>query len=309
MATLELTGPAEAPEADGGAPLKRTSRLGLTVRRFFRRPSAVVGLGILVLLVLFATVGKVFARWGYEEPDFYALGQPPSAEHWFGTTTGGGDVYAWVVRGLGRSLMIGFLSAIGITVIAAVVGTAVAYFEGWFEKVGSWVIDLLMVIPSFLIIALIVRRSSAQSGWVMLVVGLVLLGWVGNARVYRTLTWTLREQDYVKAARFMGVHPFRIIVRHLVPNLSSILIISTVLSVVSSVHSETALSFLGLGIKAPDVSLGLMLATGTTALQTMPWVLYFPAGLLVLLCFACQLVGDGLRDALDPNSASGGKAK
>ena len=133
-------------------------------------------------------------------------------------------------------------------------------------------------------------------------------GWIGYARTLRTLTLSLREREYVRAAKFEGVSSFRIIVRHLVPNLGSVLIINTVLGVIGAINGETALSFLGLGIKAPDTSLGTLLNAGQSVVQTSPWVLLVPSAVLVLLTFSVQLIGDGLRDAIDPYSRSVGKA-
>lgn len=289
--------------------LKRTGRMQLYVRRYFRRPSAVVGLVILVILVLFALFGKYLTHWSYTDLDFAALSAPPSADHYFGTTAGGSDLYAMVVRGLGRSLSIGIISSIGTTIIAAIIGTAIAYFRGWFEKVGMWLLDMLLVIPSFLLIAMMVRSTSGTSGWLWLTFGLTVFGWIGYARVLRTLTMSLRELDYVRAAKFMGVNSFTIIVRHLVPNLGSVLIINTVLGVIGAVGSETSLSFLGLGIKAPDTSLGTLLNDGQGVILTAPWELIFPSIVLILLTFSMQLIGDGMRDAIDPYSRSGGKAE
>lgn len=288
---------------------KRTSRMALYTRRYFRSPSAVVGLVIFLILVFFAIFGGSFYHWNYTDLDFMALSEPPSPEHWFGTTPGGSDLYAMCVRGLGRSLSIGVISSILTTIIAAVIGTAIAYFEGWFEKIGMWCLDTLMIVPSFLLIAMIVRSSSGTSGWLWLIFGLTIFGWIGYARVIRTLTLSLRELDYVRAAKFMGVGSFRIILRHLIPNLGSVLIINTVLGVVSAINSETSLSYLGLGIKAPDTSLGTLLNEGQTLILTAPWVLIFPALLLIILTFSIQLIGDGLRDAIDPYSRSGGKAE
>ncbi|NMM93840.1 ABC transporter permease [Bifidobacterium oedipodis] len=287
----------------------RTGRMTLYVRRFFRRPSAVAGLVLLLILIFFALFGSKIGKWDYEELDFMSLGTPPSADHWLGTTAGGSDLYAMIVRGLGRSLSIGILSSLATTAIAAILGTAIAFFEGWFEKVGMWLLDMLLVVPSFLLIAMIVRSSAGTSGWLWLTFGLTAFGWIGYARVLRTLTMSLRELDYVHAAKFMGVNPFRIIVRHLVPNLGSVLIINTVLGVVGAVGSETSLSFLGLGIKAPDTSLGTLLNEGQSVILTAPWVLIFPSIVLILLTFSVQMIGDGLRDAIDPYSRSGGKAE
>jgi peptide/nickel transport system permease protein len=253
------SGAVAADHKESDSSFKRTGRVTLYVRRFFRRPSAVFGLVLLLVLVFFALFGSRFAKFHYEDLDFTSLAVPPNGEHWLGTTPGGSDMYAMVIRGLGRSLSIGILSSVATTVVAAIIGTSIAFFEGWFEKVGMWMLDMLLVVPSFLLIAMIVRSSTGGSGWVMLTIGLTAFGWVGYARVLRTLTMSLRELDYVRAARFMGVNSFRIILRHLIPNLGSVLIINTVLGVVGAVGSETSLSFLGLGIKAPDTSLGTLL--------------------------------------------------
>lgn len=288
---------------------KRTGKITLYTRRFFRRPSAVVGLVLLVLLILLALFGSKIGKWGYDEPDFTALATPPSAEHWLGTTPGGSDMYAMVVRGLGRSLSIGIVSSISITIIAALVGTAISYFEGWFEQVGMWLLDMLLIVPSFLLIALIVSSATGGNDWLWLAFGMTSFGWIGYARTLRTLTLSLREREYVRAAKFEGVSSFRIIVRHLVPNLGSVLIINTVLGVIGAINGETALSFLGLGIKAPDTSLGTLLNVGQSSVMTSPWVLLVPSAVLVVLTFSVQLIGDGLRDAIDPYSRSVGKAE
>ncbi|UQA86555.1 ABC transporter permease [Gardnerella vaginalis] len=288
---------------------KRTGKITLYTRRFFRRPSAVVGLVLLVFLILLALFGSKISKWGYDEPDFTALATPPSAEHWLGTTPGGSDMYAMVVRGLGRSLSIGIVSSMSITIIAALVGTAISYFEGWFEQVGMWVLDMLLIVPSFLLIALIVSSATGGNDWLWLAFGMTSFGWIGYARTLRTLTLSLREREYVRAAKFEGVSSFRIIVRHLVPNLGSVLIINTVLGVIGAINGETALSFLGLGIKAPDTSLGTLLNVGQSSVMTSPWVLLVPSAVLVILTFSVQLIGDGLRDAIDPYSRSVGKAE
>lgn len=288
---------------------KRTGKMTLYLRRFFRRPSAVVGLVLLVLLILVALFGSKFAKWGYDEPDFAALSAAPSADHWLGTTTGGSDMYAMVVRGLGRSLTIGILSSIATTVIAAFVGTAISFFEGWVERIGMWLLDMLLIVPSFLLIALIIGSASGGSDWLWLAFGMSVFGWIGYARTLRTLTLSLREREYVRAAKFAGVSSFKIIARHLIPNLGSVLIINLVLGVIGAIGGETSLSFLGLGIKAPDTSLGTLLNVGQSCVLTAPWVLLAPSAVLIVLTFSVQLIGDGIRDAIDPYSKSAGKAE
>jgi peptide/nickel transport system permease protein len=268
----------------------------------------VIGLAIFVLLALLSILGPYLVTWKYDDLDFLALKQGPTAKHWLGTDIVGADMLALCIRGLGRSLMIGVIASLGITVIAAFVGTAVAYFEGWREKVGVWIIDMMLVIPTFFLLAIMVKGATGTNGWLWLTAALTIFGWVGYARILRSIALSLREREYVAAARFMGVPSFTILRRHMIPNLGSILIIHTVLGVVYAVQAETGLSFLGFGIAPPDTSLGVLIRAGSGTLLTAPWMFLEPAALLLLLCLSMTLIGDGLRDALDPSSASGGRA-
>lgn len=261
---------------------------------------------ILVVLVLMAIFGPMICRFDYTDPDFTSLNVPPNATHWFGTDGGGFDLFACVTHGLGRSLVIGISYALITTVLSAIIGTAIAYARGVPEKIGMWFLDMLLVIPSFLLVAMIVRASSGATGWLMLIVGLSAFGWIGYARTLRTVALSLRERDYVRAARYMGVSPIKTIIRHLIPNLGSILIINMVLCVIGGINSETAYSFLGLGIKAPDTSLGYLLSQGSSAMLSAPWVILIPSIVLIILCVSMQMIGDGLRDALDPYSRAAG---
>ena len=293
-------------DAAGAGEVKRISYAGLIARRFFRQKSAIAGLIVLAVMVLIAVVGPMVCPYDYTEPDFAAINVPPNVQHWFGTDGGGFDLFACVAHGLGRSLVIGISYALLTMIIAAVIGTAIAYVRGWGEKIGMWILDMLLVIPSFLLVAMIVRAASGATGWLILILGLTAFGWIGYARTLRTMALSLRERDYVKAAKYMGVHPMRIIVRHLIPNLGSILIIDTVLGVIAGINSETAYSFLGLGIKSPDTSLGLILSQGSSAMLSGPWIVLIPSLVLVVLCVSMQLIGDGLRDAFDPYSRAAG---
>jgi peptide/nickel transport system permease protein len=288
--------------------IQRVPKARLIVRRFARNRPAMFGLVIFVVLVLVAVIGPFVATWNYDDLDFTALKQAPSSGHWLGTDTVGADMLSLSIRGLGRSLMIGVIASVGITVIAAFVGTAVAYFEGWREKLGVWLIDMMLVIPTFFLLAIMVKGASGTSGWLWLTLALTIFGWVGYARVLRSIALSLREREYIAAARFMGVPSFTILRRHMIPNLGSILIIHTVLGVVYAVQAETGLSFLGFGITPPDTSLGVLIRAGSGSLLTAPWMFLVPAALLLALCFSMTMVGDGLRDALDPSSASGGRA-
>jgi peptide/nickel transport system permease protein len=298
----------DAAERAQRAVVQRVPKSTLVARRFARNKVAVAGLVIFLLLALLAVAGPFLARFGYDDLDFGALKQPPSATHWLGTDIVGADMFALTVRGLGRSLLIGVIASLGITLIAAFVGTAIGYFEGWREKVGVWIVDMLLVIPTFFLLAIMVKGATGTSGWLWLTAALTLFGWVGYARILRSIALSLREREYIAAARFMGVPSFTILRRHMVPNLGSILIIQTVLGVVYAVQAETGLSFLGFGITPPDTSLGVLIRGGSSTLLTAPWMFLEPAALLLALCFSMTMVGDGLRDALDPTSASAGRA-
>ena len=169
----------------------------------------------------------------------------------------------------------------------------------WTDRVLMWLVDLLLVLPSFLIIAVASPAFKGQS-WLIFVVLLAGFSWMITARIVRGMTLTLREREYVKAARFMGQSPFRIIAKHIVPNMASLLIIDATITVGAAVLSETGLSFFGFGVQPPDVSLGTLIASGTESAITYPWLFYMPAGFLVVFVLSVNLFGDGLRDALDP---------
>ncbi|MFB7667206.1 ABC transporter permease [Kitasatospora sp. NPDC056138] len=286
---------------------KRQSRARLTVRRFARNRMALVGLGILVLLFLAAYVGPLFDKYDYTFHDYMAFNAAPGGDHWWGTNQGGQDLFALTMRGLQKSLVIGLLVGAITTLVAAVVGAVSAYYGGWIDRVLMWGVDLLLVLPSFLIIA-VLSPLFQKASWLIFVVLLAAFAWMITGRVVRSMTMTLKDREFVKAAKYMGVPGPVIIFRHILPNMASLLIIDAVIQVGAAVIGESGLSFLGFGIQAPDVSLGTIIADNTTNAPTFPWLFYFPAGCLVLIGIAVSFIGDGLRDALDPN-ASGAKAK
>jgi peptide/nickel transport system permease protein len=261
---------------------------------------------VLALLVMFALCGSLLTTYTYTDVDFANLSSAPSPEHLFGTNGAGNDTYAQAVHGLQRSLVIALVVSALTTMIAAFVGAAAAYLGGLAEKMILGIVHFLLVVPSFLVLALVSQR--AHGDWPVLILVLTAFGWMFSARVVWSLTTSLREREYVQAARYMGVGPIRIVVRHLIPNIGSLLIVSFTLGVVATVQSETALSFIGFGVQPPDVSLGTMLSDGANTVSSAPWLFYFPAGLVTLLTVSMALIGDGLRDALDPTSRSGGRA-
>ena len=282
------------------------SRSRLVLRRFLRRRVAVAGLFLVALFFVFAYLGPFFYKWQYNQLDFQAFLQPPSAEHWFGTTQNGFDMLALTMRGMQKSLIIGLIGAVLSTGIAAVAGAAAGYFSGWSDRITIVLIDLLLVLPSFLIIAILSPVFSGRT-WLIFVLLLSAFQWMITARVVRSMTLSMKEREFVYAARFMGVSNWKIIARHILPNMSSFLIIDATINVSSLILSEVGLSFFGFGVQPPDISLGTLINDHWQSASTPNgYQFYFPAFLLILLVLAVNLVGDGLRDALDPNAGIGG---
>ncbi len=276
------------------------SRRSLVWRRFLRNKPAVISLILLVVLFIACYALPPVLPYSYTDLDFYALQSPPSTDHWFGTNALGQDLFAQTLCGMQKSMLIGVCVAFISTIIAATAGTIAGYFERWRDRALMWFVDLLLVVPSFLLIMIVVQRTKGDIVW--LIVLLSVFSWMISSRIVRGMTMSLREREFVIAARYMGVSSWRIIVRHILPNVASIIIIDTALNVGLAVLAETGLSFLGFGIQPPDVSLGTLIADGTKSVTTFPWVFLFPAGVLVLIILCANLVGDGLRDALDPSA-------
>ena len=271
-------------------------------RRFLRNKPAVAALALLVMFLVGCYALPPLLPYSYTDLDYYALQQPPSTDHWFGTNALGQDLLALTLRGMQKSMLIGVCVALISTVLAATVGSIAGYFGGWRDRRLMWLVDLLLVVPSFIVVAIVTPRLGQSDRVFWLIVLFSVFGWMISSRIVRGMTMSLREREFVVAARYMGVSNWRIIVRHILPNVASLLIIDTTLNVGTAIIGETGLSFLGFGIQPPDVSLGTLIADGTKSATTFPWVFLFPAGVLVLIILCANLVGDGLRDALDPSA-------
>lgn len=276
------------------------SRRTLVLRRFVRNKPAVISLAVLSLLFASCWLLPPLLPYSHTDLDYYSLQQPPTTAHWFGTNSIGQDLLAQTLRGMQKSLLIGVAVAFISTIIAATVGAVAGYFGGWRDRALMWIVDLLLVVPSFLLIAIVTPRTRESGSVLWLILLLSVFSWMISSRIVRGMTMSLREREFVSAARYMGVSNWRIIIRHVLPNVASILIIDTALNVGIAILAETGLSFLGFGVQPPDVSLGTLIADGTRSVTTFPWVFLFPAGVLVLIVLCANLIGDGLRDAIDP---------
>jgi peptide/nickel transport system permease protein len=292
-----------ATTAKAGVDVARfASRRTLVLRRFLRNKLAVASLALLALLFIGCYALPPLLPYSYTDLDYYALQQPPSADHWFGTNALGQDLLAQTLRGMQKSMLIGVCVAFISTLIAATAGSIAGYFGGVRDRTLMWIVDLLLVVPSLILIMIVTPRLGQGARVFWLIVLFSMFSWMISSRIVRGMTMSLRVREFVVAARYMGVSNWRIIVRHIIPNVASILIIDTALNVAVAILGETGLSFLGFGIQPPDVSLGTLIADGTKSATTFPWLFLIPAGVLVLIALCANLTGDGLRDALDPGS-------
>jgi peptide/nickel transport system permease protein len=283
-----------------GARRTSVSRSGLIWRRLRSTPRFWIGAGSLIFLVLFATLGPLFSPFTIEDQDVFYFNSPPSAAHWFGTDTLGHDILVQTMVGLQKSLIIGFVAGPLATGLAAIIGSFAGYVGGVADKVIAWFIDLMLVLPTFFILILLYPVYGGN--WVIMMFYLALTGWMIMAQVIRSQTRSLRERDFVKAARYMGFNPWSVVTRHIIPNVASLLIIDATLGIGAMILAETTLSFFGFGVQPPDVSLGTLLENGQSAATTRSWLFVTPAGVLVWLMLSINFVGDALRDAVDPTS-------
>ena len=283
-------------------------------RRFMRNKTAVAGLAIFLALTVFSFVGGYFTAWDKETIDPFNIGMPPSGDHFLGTSQAGIDLYAMTVEGTRISLLIGLIVGLVSVLIAAVYGCTMAYFGGKVDKVMLFVLEALIMMPALLVVAVATSGGGDTlkknlPSWLLLIIVLLVFSWMGTARLIRSLSMSLMQRDFVKAAQYMGVPPRRIVWRHLVPNIGSLLVLDITRGVTGAILAEVAFSFIGIGIKLPDVSLGVLIGGATSQVQTFPWMFWVPLTVMFLLTGSLAMMNDGLRDAFDPSSSSVGRAR
>lgn len=277
--------------------VKERKQWQIILGRFFRHRLAVASLVVFILLVLLAYVGPLV--WKYDHTD---LSSPSSIRfspsNPMGTDSLGHDLFAQVQRGMQQSLFVAFVTTVLSTGIGAPYGAIAGYFGG---RVDTWMMricDVLLTLPLLLVAGALVTGRGGS----VLMVGLVLglLGWVVDARVVRGVVLSLREQEFVEAAKALGAGPVRIVFRHLLPNATGAIIVQATLNIAAAILAESALSFVGLGVQAPDTSLGVLVNAARLAVETRPWLFYWPGVMIILIALTISFIGDGLRDAFDP---------
>ena len=275
-------------------------------RRFRRNKAAMVSLIVLVLVALFAIFGSSLAVWTNEDMDFNVIGQAaelgaPSLEngHYFGTDDLGRDLYSRTVQGTQVSLMVGLIGAAIAVIVGTLYGATAGYVGGRTDAVMMRTVDILLAIPyMFVLILLLVVFGRSLS---MLFLGIGLISWLEMSRIVRGQTLSLKNREFIEAARATGVPAWKIILRHIVPNLLGVVAVYATLLVPLMILSESFISFLGLGVQEPLTSWGALISegAGTMSYGTL-WQLAFPLFFFCITLFAFFFVGDGLRDALDP---------
>jgi peptide/nickel transport system permease protein len=278
----------------------RRSQTQMVIRRFMAHKLAVGSLVVFVLVVIISLIGGRFWKYNYADiTDEFS--SPPSLAHPMGTDDIGHDSLAQVLRGAQKSVQVALLVAFLSTTVGTVVGAVAGYYRGWVDSALMRFTDLVLTIPSIAILAVLAATLADKAGnWFFVGVVLALLLWTYIARVVRGTFLSLREKEFVEAARALGASDTRIMFRHLLPNATGSIIVNATIMVSVAILTETALSYLGLGIKSPDTSLGLLISTGQQAAQTRPWLFYFPGLMIIVIALTINFVGDGLRDAFDP---------
>ena len=275
-------------------------------RRFFRNKAAVAGLVTLTVITLLALFGDALAVWSNEEIDFSIMGQaaqvgqPSLANgHYFGTDDLGRDLYSRTLQGTRISLMVGIVGSFIAVVVGTLYGAVAGYVGGRTDQVMMRIVDILLAIPFMFVIILLLVMFGRSIG--MLFVGIGLLSWLDMSRIVRGQTLSLKHKEFIEAAQATGVPGWKIVVRHIVPNLLGIVAVYATLLVPLMILTESFISFLGLGVQEPLTSLGALISEGAKTIQygTL-WQLLAPLFFFVVTLFAFFFVGDGLRDALDP---------
>lgn len=288
----------------------RVSSPGRDAWRRFRKNWAAMAALITVLIAFFVAIFAPFLHTGSTSAmDFLALNQAPSGAHWFGTDNIGRDLYSRILYGLRAPLLISFVGTTITVILGTLIGLFAGYFGGLVDNILARVTDVMFAFPGFILALILASLYGSVFNFMggagqalILVIVFAIVGWPGLMRFVRSLALSMREQQFVEAARTVGTSHWKILVRHLLPNMWGLILVQASFAIVGFIYTEAVLSLFGLGVKEPNPDLGKLLIDGTSQMgfNDAAWV--FPSLFLTILILAFTFLGDGIRDAVDPRS-------
>ncbi len=267
-------------------------------RRLKNNKGAMFSLALIALFTFFAFIGPLMTSYDYRTNNYTSINQPPSKDHWFGTDELGRDLWARVWVGAKVSLFIGLISALIQATLGIVIGGVAGLFGGKIDMFIMRVVDILIAIPYMIVVIMIMVIMG--SGIVPIIVALTITGWVDMARLVRGQILQLKNQEFILAARVLGADKIRLLFKHLIPNTSGVIIVNLTMSIPRAIFSEAFLSFIGIGINPPMTSWGQLSNIGARVMRIAPYQLLIPGLFISLTMLALNILGDGLRDCLDP---------
>jgi oligopeptide transport system permease protein len=269
-------------------------------RRFIHNRAALISLLVLLLITLFVIIAPMLSQFAYDDTDWGMMSAMPdtTSGHWFGTDSSGRDLLVRVAIGGRISLMVGIASALIAVIVGTLYGSVAGYLGGKTDSVMMRILEILNSFPFMFFVILLVTFFGRNILLIFAAIGMV--SWLDMARIVRGQTLGLKRKEFIEAAHVGGVSTFNIVLRHIVPNVLGVVVVYASLLVPSMILFESFLSFLGLGTQEPLSSWGALLSDGANSMEVSPWLLFFPAGFLVVTLFCFNFIGDGLRDALDP---------
>ncbi|XGA70128.1 ABC transporter permease subunit [Chitinibacter sp. SCUT-21] len=269
-------------------------------RRFLRNKAAVLSLVLLSLITLACVIGPMILPHEYDATDWDAMGIAPTLQNWhlFGTDEMGRDLLVRTLMGGRVSLFVGLMATLASVTLGILWGATAGFLGGKVDSFMMRIVDMMYAVPYLLIAILMVTLLGRE--FYLVVLTITVFSWMDMARVVRGQTLSLKSKEFIEAARCIGVPTYKLILRHIVPNLLGIVVIYTTITVPGVILTESVLSFLGLGVQEPMTSWGVLIHDGAAVMENTPWMLLFPGVMLSLTLYCANYIGDGMRDALDP---------
>ncbi len=267
-------------------------------RRFKANPMALLGLIVLVIFLIACFIGPLLTPWDPTTQNLAGRDQPPSLQHWFGTDAHGRDLFERVLYGGRISLAVAFFAGLLQLVVGVAYGATAGLLGGKWDNIMMRIVDIIDTIP--LTIYVILLAVILGQGLTSIFIAIGIVYWTSMARLVRAQVLSLKEQEFMLAARALGANRKRLIFRHLIPNAMAPIVVELTFSIPRAMFTEAFLSFIGLGVSAPMASWGVLASLGFEGLRSYPWQLAFPSAAIIIVSLAFNFIGDGLRDALDP---------